>query len=161
MIALALPEPSELKPANPNITQRLLLLAAIKKGGITLPGKSKREEKAIYQMLRLGWLEDDGRSWIITAKGRSVLLEYRDRHVTATPAPQPDPFTTRAMIGAPIVYRVPSAMGWRQLRGSIVRVHDCGILVRETHLGGESTINAEWIVSYDWTETKTATEAAV
>jgi len=63
------------------------------------------------------------------------------------------------MIGAAILYRVPSSTGWRLLTGTITNITDTAIVVKEEHFGGQSTISLNWLVMYDWIKTAAAITA--
>lgn len=80
-----------------------------------------------------------------------ALIEYLKRRT---------PFTRNSMLGATIRYRLPVSTGWIVLTGTVVNVTDTAIVVREKHLGGKSTIDPTWFVSYVW-ERKTPTSELV
>lgn len=59
------------------------------------------------------------------------------------------------MKGSTVFFRVPSSSGWRVLHGTIVNVTPHAVVVKESTFGGKSTINPNWVVSYDWTAAAT------
>lgn len=60
------------------------------------------------------------------------------------------------MKGSPVFYRVPSSEGWRLLQGTIANITPSALVVCEKQSGRRQTINPNWLVCYDWSQTKTA-----